>query len=105
MSSAAASMHGKVVDLEGVFFGFSLHHLFMHMNRFCTIRLCTGFGALHVVIFGVPQCSHTRSMSREEGRGAVGRALAHAPAPQLHHEKLNCERSRVRVNQKVVSRE
>ena len=32
--TSAPSEHRKTVHLDGVFFGFSLHHLFMHLNYF-----------------------------------------------------------------------
>ena len=32
--TSAPSEHRKAIHLDGVFFGFSLHHLFMHLNYF-----------------------------------------------------------------------
>ena len=34
MPIRAGAVHGKVVNFRVVFFGFSLHHLFMHLNLF-----------------------------------------------------------------------
>ena len=61
-----------MVNSGVVFFGFSLHHLFMHMNKFRHHSLCTPFGALQVVVFGVRWHSGTHRIGRGEGgRGII----------------------------------
>jgi len=86
MAISAPSRHGKVVNFGGVFFGFSLHHLFMHMNLFAAIRLCTiserskgfflGFGSAQAPTEwvvgrwrGCGTCSSTSHVKIARGRG------------------------------------
>ena len=52
MSISACSVLSKMVNFGAVFFGFSLHHLFMHLNGFHHSPALHGFGALQTVIFG-----------------------------------------------------
>ena len=62
MLISAWSVLNKVVTFVCVFFGFSLHHLFMHMKYFWSpLGLRNGLG-LHRVILGVLLCSCTDGM-------------------------------------------
>ena len=96
MAISAPSRHGKVVNFGGVFFGFSLHHLFMHMNLFGRHLALHHFGALQRVFFGLWQCSGTHRMGRWSLEG-LWDVLEHIACE-------NCKRSRVRVLEHGVYR-
>ena len=53
MSISAAAEPDKMVNFGGVVFGFSLHHLFMHMNLFWPPFGLARFAVLRVLIFGL----------------------------------------------------
>lgn len=75
MPTSACSKESKGINYGCVFFGFLLHHLFMHMNHLGRHSSSAPFGALQRVIIGVWWCSRTLRMGRGEGEGAVERIL------------------------------